>query len=115
MIGFLPTGDVVDCGPKCFGIPSISMKFVLKIDVFKLSIKATINRFTMCECLRIVFLFFCFLFLTSLSSFIRWRKTRMAVTHHTLKNMVYNTHLTPAAMVQNIDGLEECHFDITES
>ena len=39
MIGFLPTGDVVDCGPKCFGIPSISMKLVLKIDVFKLSIK----------------------------------------------------------------------------
>ena len=40
MIGFLPTGDVVDCGPKCFGIPSISMKLVLKIDVFELSIKA---------------------------------------------------------------------------
>ena len=39
MIGFLPTGDAVDCGPKCFGIPSISMKLVLKIDVFKLSIK----------------------------------------------------------------------------
>ena len=39
MIGFLQTGDVIDCGPKSIGIPSISMKLDLKTDVFELSIK----------------------------------------------------------------------------
>ena len=48
MIGFLPTTDVIDGGPKCFGIPSISMKLVLKIDVFELSIKV-VGSSTFCD------------------------------------------------------------------